>query len=87
MPISSFFTLRSRLVRVVIEIGRPMAHVAAEICVGEQLLGAGGDFDGKRPRLAILARCLMPMTGAELARAPGVGNIAQTACGAPAANR
>jgi hypothetical protein len=87
MPISSFFTFRSRLVRVVIEIGRPLAHVATEIGVGEQLLGVGCAFDGKRPRLATLARCLMPMTGAELARSPGVGNIAQTACGAPAANR
>jgi hypothetical protein len=45
----------------VIETGRPVAYVAAEIGVGEQVLGVGCAFNAKRPRLAILARCLVLM--------------------------
>ena len=52
---------REQAARLVIETGRAVAHVAGEIDVGEQLLGRGCAFNAKRPRLAILAGCLMPM--------------------------
>ena len=52
---------REQAARLVIETGRPAAHVAAEIGVGEQLLGRWVRRARKRPRLAILARCSMLM--------------------------
>ena len=52
---------REQAARLVIETGRPVAHVAAEIGVGEQVLGRWVRLHARRPRLAILARCLMPM--------------------------
>ena len=52
---------REQAARLVIETGRPVAHVAAEIGVGEQVWVVGCAFNARRPRLAILARCLMPM--------------------------
>jgi transposase-like protein len=45
---------REQVARLVIETGRPVAHVAAEIGVGEQVLG-------RWVRLVMLARPLMLM--------------------------
>ena len=52
---------REQAARLVIETGRPVAHVAAEIGVGEKCWVGGCAFNANRPRLAILARCSMPM--------------------------
>ena len=52
---------REQAARLVIETGRPVAHVAAEIGVGEQVLGRWVRLPRKRPRLVILARCWMLM--------------------------
>jgi hypothetical protein len=48
--------------RLVIETGRPVARVAAEIGVGEQALGCWCAWRKERPRVAILARCVMLMS-------------------------
>ncbi len=45
--------------RLVVDTGRPIAHVAAEIGVGEQLLGRW--VATKRVRPPIVARCSMTM--------------------------
>jgi transposase-like protein len=52
---------REQVARLVIETGRPLTHVAAEIGVGEQVLSVGCASNAKPPWLAILARCWMPM--------------------------
>lgn len=46
---------------LVIETGLPVPHVAAEIGVGEQMLGRGCASNPKRPQRVILARCWMLM--------------------------
>jgi transposase-like protein len=51
---------REQAARLVMETGRPVAHVAAEIGVGEQVLVCA--LRAKRPLLVILARCLMLMS-------------------------
>jgi transposase-like protein len=53
---------REQAARLVIETGCPVAHVAAEIGVGEQALGRWVAWRKERPRVAILARCLMLMS-------------------------
>jgi transposase-like protein len=45
----------------VIETGRPVAHVAAEIGVGERLLGRWVRLARAADDTGILARCSMPM--------------------------
>ena len=57
---------REQAARLVIETGRPVAHVAAEIGVGEQVLGRWVRLARQAPRLAILARCLMSMNAQSL---------------------
>lgn len=52
---------REQAGRLVIETGRPVAHVAPEIGVGEQVLGRWVRLHAKRPLLSILARCWMSM--------------------------
>jgi transposase-like protein len=52
---------REQATRLVIETGRPVAHVAADLGVGEQVLGRWVRLQRKRLRLAILARCWTPM--------------------------
>ena len=52
---------REQAARLVIETGRPVAHVAAEIGVGEQVLGRWVRLQRQAAGLAILARCWMPM--------------------------
>ncbi|MGO9929778.1 MAG: transposase [Mycobacterium sp.] len=47
---------REQAVRLVVDTGRPVAHVAAEIGVGEQLL-AGGSQRPKHVRQPIIPRC------------------------------
>ena len=53
---------REQAARLVIETGRPVAHVAAEIGVGEQVLGRWVRLAKESAALAILARCWMPMS-------------------------
>ena len=54
---------REQAARLVIETGRPVAHVAAEIGVGEQLLGRWVRLAREAAEMpAILARCLMLMS-------------------------
>jgi transposase-like protein len=52
---------REQAARLVIETGRPVAHVAAEIGVGEQVLGRWVRRAREAAALAILARCSMLM--------------------------
>ena len=52
---------REQAARLVIETGRPVAHVAAEIGVGEQVLGRWVRLATQAACAGILARCLMPM--------------------------
>ena len=52
---------REQAARLVIETGRPVAHVAAEIGVGEQALGCCVRLQRQPPQLAILPGCSMPM--------------------------
>ncbi|MEM6108866.1 transposase [Mycobacterium sp. 050272] len=52
---------REQAARLVIETGRPVAQVAAEIGVGEHVLGRWCASNGKPPRLVILAACWTPM--------------------------
>ena len=47
---------REQAARLVIETGRPVAHVAAEIGVGEQVLGVGCASNAEPFWLVILAR-------------------------------
>ena len=48
---------REQAARLVIETGRPVAHVAAEIGVGIKCWGVGCASNVELPRLVILARC------------------------------
>jgi Transposase len=52
---------REQVARLVIETGRPVAHVAAEIGVANKCWVVGCAFNAKPPWLVILARCLMLM--------------------------
>jgi len=52
---------REQAARLVIETGRPVAHVAAEIGVVNKCWVVGCAFNAKPPWLVILARCLMLM--------------------------
>jgi len=53
---------REQAARLVIETGCPVAHVAAEISVGEQALGCWVRLAKGVASVAILARCLMLMS-------------------------
>jgi transposase len=48
---------REKAARLVIETGRPVAHVAAEIGVGEQVLGHWVRLQRKAASAGDLARC------------------------------
>lgn len=53
---------REQAARLVIETGRPIAHVAAEIGAGEQLPGRRARPAQQRAGPGILTRCSMPMS-------------------------
>ncbi len=53
---------REQAARLVIETGRPIAHVAAEIGVGEQLLGRWVRVAREPLAQAIMVRCLILMS-------------------------